>query len=261
MRQAIRALGLATSILWIFIILFSVTALYSVTNLGIGLGEPRIFPSGEGVVFSLPFHIDNNGYYDISELNIMTSVTDCNGTLITLSETFVPSIPRGSSVETAHNISIGLKDIASIEFIPLLFSDSFFDLGTFIMLNFAHAISLQMSTNTTIPWGAPFYKFSIVKVSTLPYNSTHCEVATYLNFENHALLDITGTMQLEIYNNVNEQVTSGKTSLDVPSRRNYEGQVIMYLDLVDISRLTESGNARVNFMTPMFILEWWSPYG
>ena len=263
MRQVIRALGWATNILWVSIILFSITSLYSVTNLDIGidLEKAQFFPSSEGVVFSLPFHIDNNGYYDISELNITTSVTDCNETLITLSETFVPSIPRGSSVETAHNVSINLKDITSIEFTPLLFSDSFFDLGTFITLNFAHAIPFQMSTNATIPWRAPFYGFSIVKVSTLPYNSTHCEVVTSLSFENHAVLDITGTMQLEIYNNINEQVTSGKTSLDVPSRRKYEGEVIMYLDLVDISRLTESGNVRVNFMTPMFILEWWSPYG
>lgn len=261
MRQVVRALGWATSILWIFIILFSVTALYSVMNLDIGFEEAQIFPSSEGVVFSLPFHIDNNGYYDISELNITTSVTDCNGTLITLSKTFVPLVSRGSSVETAHNVSISLKDIMSIEFIPLLFSDSFFDLGTFITLNFAHAIPLQMSTNVTIPWGAPFYGFSIVKISTIPYNSTHFEVVISLSFENHAFFDITGTMQLEIYNNMDERVISGKTSLDVPSRRRYDGQVIMYLDLVDISRLTESGNVRVNFMTPMFILEWWSPYG
>lgn len=116
MRQVIRALGWATSILWTVIILFSVTALYSVMNLGIGLGEAQILPSSEGVVFSLPFHIDNNGYYDISELNITTSITDCNGTLITLSETFVPLVSRGSSVETAHNVSISLKDIMSIEF-------------------------------------------------------------------------------------------------------------------------------------------------
>jgi hypothetical protein len=261
MRQVVRALGWATSILWIGIILFSVTALYSVMNVDIGFGEAQIFPSSEGVVFSLPFHIDNNGYYDISELNITTIVTDRNGTLITLSETFVPLVSRGSSVETAHNVSIRLKDIMSIEFIPLLFNDSFFDLGTFITLNFAHAIPLQMSTHVTIPWGAPFYDLSVAKVSVIPYNSTHFEVVISLSFENHAFFDITGTLQLEVYNNVNERVVSGRTSLDVPSGRKYDGQVIMYLDLVDLSGLTESGKVRVNFMTPMFVLEWWLPYG
>jgi len=261
MKQVIRALGWATSTLWIFIIVFSVTALYSVSNIDIGLGEAQIFASSEGMMFSLPFRIDNKGYHDISELNITTRVTDCNGTLITSSQTLVPLVSKGSSIETAHNISISLKDIMSIEFTPLLFSDSFFDLGTFISLNFAHTIPFQMSTNATILWGAPFYEFSTVKVSTHPYNSTHWEVITSLNFENHAFLNITGIIQLEIYNNINEQVTSGETSMDVPSGSRYEGQVITYIDLVDASRLTESGNVRVNFMTPMFTLEWWSPYG
>lgn len=68
-------------------------------------------------------------------------------------------------------------------------------------------------------------------------------------------------MQLETYNDVNELVASGKTDLDVPSQHTYEGQVYAYASLDDVSKLTESGNVRIIFETPMFIVDWWAPYG
>ena len=262
MKPAIRALGLATTILWILIIVFSVTALQSIINLDIGFGEAQIFPSSKGMMFSLPFFINNTGYYDISELNVTTRITDYNGTLLALSKTFVPLVSRGSSVETAHNISVDLRDVMSMDYIQLFLNDSFFGLDTSIALNFAHIIPLQISTNATIPWGAPFSNFSVGEISVSPdYNDTHGEVVIPLSFENHAFFGITGTMQLETYNDVNELVASGKTDLDVPSQHTYEGQVYAYASLDDVSKLTESGNVRIIFETPMFIVDWWAPYG
>lgn len=261
MRQAIRALGWTVNIFWILIIAFSVTAVYSAMNLGIGFGEAQMLSSSKGFVFSLPFLINNNGYYDISELNITTRVSDCNGTSITSSSTFVPLVSRGSIVETTHNISISLDDIMSGEFTYLLFNDSSFDLGTFVALNFAHAIPIKISTNATISWGAPFYNFSVLEISTHPHNATSNKVVISINFENHAFLGITGVVRLEIFNNINELVACGTTSPDVPSGHRYDEQIVTYLDLVDLPRLTESGKVRVIFETPMFVLEWWTPYG
>jgi hypothetical protein len=261
MKQAIRALTIATLILWILVIVFSVTAVYSVMNLGIGFGETQFFPSSKGVVLSLPFFINNSGYYDISELNVTTRVTDYNGTLLSLSETFVPLVASGSNVETAHNISIDLSDIMAMDYAELLFNDSSFELDAFIALNFAYAIPVQMSLNMTIPWGAPLSNLSIGEIFVLPYNSTHGNVVIPVSFENHSYFDIAGTIQLEVYNDVDELVTSGQTSLDVPSSYGYVGQVEMYLSVGDLLKLTGSGNLRLVFESPMFTVEQWIPYG
>ena len=262
MKPAIRMLGLATIILWILIIVFSVTAVYSVMNLDVGFGEVQILPSSKGITFSLPFFINNNGYYDISELSVTTRVTDPNGTTLALSETSVASILRSSSVETTHKISVALDVLMSMDHIGLLLNDSSFGLDIFAALNFAHAIPVQISTNATIPWGAPFSHFSVGEISVSPdYNGTHGEALIPISFENHAVLDITGTMKLEIYNDVDELVTSGKTVLDVPSQQTYEGKVYAYPGLDDVSKLTERGNVHVIFETPMFIVDWWEPYG
>lgn len=261
MKQAIRALTIATLILWILLIAFAITAIYSVLNLGIDFGEIQFLPSSKGVVLSLPFSINNTGYYDISELNVTTRVTDDNGTLLALSETLVQLIASGSSIERAHNISIDLSDIMAMDYTELLFNDSSFELDAFVALNFAYAIPVQISMNTSITWGAPLSNLSIGEISVLPYNSTHSEVVIPLSFENHSFFDIVGTMRLEVYNDLDELVTSGQTSLDAPSNYGYVGQVEMYLGIGDLSKLTGSGNLRLVFESPMFTVEQWIPYG
>jgi hypothetical protein len=259
MKPAIRALGIATIVIWIFLIVFAATAVYSVMNLGVGFGEVEFFPSINGVVLSLPFFINNTGYYDISELNISTRIIDSNGTLLKLSQTFVPLVSRGSNVEAAHNISIESDDI--MERIELVFNDSSFVFDTSITLNFANIVPVQMSMNMTMPWGAPFSNVSVGEISRLPFNATHDRVVVPLSFENHSFFDVTGTMNFEIYNDVEELVTSGETSLDVQSESTYDEQVDMYLSLTDASRLTESGKVRLIFETSMFTVEQWIEYG
>jgi len=257
MKQAIRALTIATLILWILLIVFAITAVYSVMNLDIDFGETQFFPSNEDVVLSLPFFFNNSGYYDISELNVTTRVTDYNGTLLALSETFVPLVASGSNVETVHNISIDLNDLF-MEYTEILFNDSSFELDAFIALNFAHAIPVQMSINMTIPWGAPLSNLSIGEIFVLSDNRT---VVIPVSFENHSYFDIVGTMQLEVYNDVDELVTSGQTDLDVPSYYGYNEPVEAYSSLEDVLKLTESGKVHLVFEFPMFTAEQWITYG
>ncbi|UCE15267.1 MAG: hypothetical protein JSV12_05100 [Candidatus Bathyarchaeota archaeon] len=257
MKPAIRALGIATIIIWIFLIAFSVTALYSVMNLGFGFGEVQFLPSTTGVVLSLPFFINNSGYYDLSELNITTRITDSNETALSVSETFVPLVSTGNSVEAAHNISIDLSDV--MERIGLIFEDSFFVFETFVALNFARFVPVQLSMNMTVPWGAPFNNVSVGEISVLPFNSTHVRVGIPLSFENNSYFDITGTMKLEMYNDVDELVTFGETSLDAPSQSMYNDQINM--QPADASKLTDSGQVHFIFETPVFTVEQWMPYG
>ena len=76
MKITIRMLSLTTVILWIITIFFVVTAVYSVTQLGLQVGAVQMLPSSEGIDFSLPFSITNNGYYEIADVNLTTRITD-----------------------------------------------------------------------------------------------------------------------------------------------------------------------------------------
>jgi hypothetical protein len=261
MKIAIRMLTIATIILWIVILFFSVTAVYSAMNVGINLGEAQMLPSSNGIIFSLPFSITNNGYYEIADLNLTTRVTDPDGTVLDLTETFVASIPQGTTVNESHTIPIDLDTIMSMDHVPLLLNDSSFNVEIFAGLNFARAVPVQLSANVTMPWGAPFANFSVGTISVSPFNSTHGEAAIPVSFENHAILDITGTLKLELYDNSDEQIASGMTSINVPSQQNFADRILVYARQQDISKLTSSGNLHVIFETPMFTVEWWERYG
>jgi len=261
MKIAIRMLGIATIILWLVILFFSVTAVYSVMNLGVNLGEVQMLPSSKGITFSLPFSIDNNGYYEIADLNLTTCVTDPDGTLIDLTETFVQSIPRDTTVNATHTIPLDLDSIMSMDYLPFLFEDSEFNVEIFVGLNFAQAVPVQLSTNATIPWGAPLADFSVGSVSVSPLDSTHAEASMPLSFENHAILDLTGTLTLELYNDSQNMITSGETVIRVPSHQSYSDRIVMYTSLQDASKVTSSGKVHVIFETPMFTVDWWDQYG
>jgi hypothetical protein len=261
MNIAIRMLSVSTIILWIVILFFSVTAVYSVMNLGINIGEAQMLPSSKGIIFSVPFSVSNNGYYEIADLNLTTRVTDPNGTVLDLTETVIPSIPRGTSINATHKVPLDMEAILSMDHVPLLLDDSEFNVEIFAGLNFARAVPVQLSTNTTIPWGAPLANFSLGRIAVSSHNSTHGEISISVSFENHAILDLTGTLKLEFYSDSQELITSGETIINVSSRQSYAGRIIAYPRQQDVGKLTSSGNVRVIFESPMFTVEWWEQYG
>jgi len=261
MKIAIRMLSIAAVILWIVILLFSVTAVYSVMNLGIDVGEVEMLPSSNGISFSLPFSITNNGYYELADLNLTTCVTDQNGTVFDITETLVPSIPRGSNVNATHTISVDLDSILSMNHVSLLLNDSSFNVEIFAGLNFARAVPVQLSTNATIPWGAPFAYFSIGTASVSSHNGTHVEGTIPVSFENHAVIDITGTLRAEVYDDSNEHIASGRADINAPSQQSYADRLLVYASQEDSSKLTGSGRMHVIFETPVFVVEWWEQYG
>ncbi|PVX24265.1 MAG: hypothetical protein CW691_08130 [Candidatus Bathyarchaeum sp.] len=260
MKIAIRMLKIVTVILWIIIVFFSVTAVFSVMNLGLTVGQVEMLPSSNGITLSLPFTINNGGYYEIADLNVTTRVTDSDGAVLDQTETVVASIPQGNNVSAAHKVSIDLETILSLDQTSLLLEDSDFNVEIFAGLNFAKAVPVQLSTNTTIPWGAPFAQLSVGQVSVSSHNMSHVEGTVPLSFENHAILDISGTLRLEVYNNSKEKIASGMTVISVPSGSSYTDDVSVYARQQYESALTSSGTLHMIFETPMFTVEWDEQY-
>jgi len=256
MNIAIRALQIATIILWLVIIFFAVTSVYSVMNLGVNIGEVQILPSSKGIIFALPFSINNSGYYEIADLNLTTRVTDPDGAVLDLTETVVHSIPQDSNVTATHTIGIDLDDILSMDHVSLLLEDSDFNVEIFAGLNFARAVPVQISMNTTIPWGAPFAQFSIGEISVSAHNLTHSKASIQVSFENHAILDIAGTLKLQFYDIAQELIASGMSRINAPSGHEYNEVSYVYLGQQDASKITSNGSVHVVFETPMFTVEW-----
>jgi len=254
MKQAIKALSLATKILWIIIIIFSITAVYSAASLRISMDKPKISFSDGIIALSTPIFINNTGFYEITNLNITTHIKNRDNKTVSTSTTIVPIIPSNNNIHRAHNITLNLKNLTT-ELPYLAFNDSVFDIHTFVALRFANIIPIQMSTNATMLWGAPLYNFSIGEISI---NHAKKRIAVPLSFENHAFFNINGTIRLEVYSINNEQISTAEVIIELPSGSKFEDLVEMS---VDPSKLTHEGQIYVFFETSMLsvgpIIESW----
>jgi len=247
MKQAIRALSVATTALWILIVLFSVTSIYSALKLGFGFERTEVSASDDVLTVSMSFFVDNVGFYDISNLNVTTDLNNHDGTLISNSTTLVPLISRGSRVERAHNISISMDDIVTGDLTDLLFQDSVLDIAMYVSLKYAHAIPLQLSFNTTIPWGAPLANLSIGEITTIDIDPAHLQKTVPISFENHSFFALNGTVRLELVDR-DQSVGAGTVNISVPPMTPCSTQV----EVVVRRNAAVPTKARIYFETAAF---------
>jgi hypothetical protein len=247
MNVSIRIIGIATMFFWTFLIAFAVSAVYSIKDLQFNFGEARFSISpNHGVLFSLPICIDNDSYYSIDSFNITTEFSDSEGDFITKGFTLVPVIPKGEDMTIFHNVTLDLDDsLGSGQ--QYLFNDSELRIATCVGMRFAEVFPVEASTNFSIPWGAPFYNFILEEPKSAEFNSTHQMVAVPLSFENHAPFDLSGEIQLKIYNEVGMLLGEKQAAFEVLRFSTYNGQFELY---VQGARFTPTGRFEVYFLTP-----------
>jgi hypothetical protein len=100
-----------------------------------------------------------------------------------------------------------------------------------------------------VPWGAPLYNFTLGEPEYAAHNLTHFRVVVPINFENHALFDVVGTIQTRMYNSADEVVGNGQTNIEASHNSPYNGYLELY---VPITGITESGRFEIYFQTPLF---------
>ena len=256
MRQATRALGWATTILWIAVAVFIGTCLYSAmevvqANMGGNLlGDPAFSSSNGSATISFPFSFNNSGFYDISDLNISTQITESTGSQISSAHTNIDLIAPGSHIEDVHNISFSLTQIASENLAHLLFDSGNFSVEFLIGLRFAYIFPFQLSVETVMPWGAPFSNLSIGEPV---FDFINRNVTIPYSFRNNSPFNITGTVSANIYDSGNALAGSGMTILNAESSRPFADTLVIQISpTADLSDLYETGRIRLRFETAFF---------
>jgi len=249
MRIPIRMIGLATTFFWIFLIVFSASALYSIKDLKLDFGEPQMVATSDNkLLFSLPITIANNGYYSIEFFNVTTGILDEEGLMIARGSTFIPTIEKDENVTVAHNMTIDVNDLLQSHQ-KYLFNDTELRIHETLGMRIAEFIPIQASTNISLPWGAPLYGFTLGEIEYTPYNRTHLSVVVPVTFENHAFFDLTGNIQMLMYNSSDLLLDEGQTVIEALQDSAYDGYVELY---VPRAGMTESGRFEVYFLTPLF---------
>lgn len=235
MKVPIRMLGIATTVFWVLLIAFIILAAYSVTDLRFDLGEPQLEMDTSGqLIFNLPLIIDNEGYYSLREFHISTLFSNSNGNELSRAHTLIPIIPSGETVTINHNVSLNMQEMYQNED-NYLFEDNDLQVSLSVGLNFAEVLPSQISTNFSFPWGAPFNNFNLDQPDINRFNITHAIVTVPISFENHAIHDIIGSIDLELYNGENTLLSQKQELINTPQQTFYNENIELFLPIDDSS--------------------------
>ncbi|MGQ9530871.1 MAG: hypothetical protein ACUVQW_06010 [Candidatus Bathycorpusculaceae bacterium] len=258
MRIPIRMIGITTTFFWIFLIAFFVSAVYSVKDLHLDFGEPKMSITADNkIVLSIPISIINKGFYSLGAFNITTQISDAENFTIASGTSFIPIIKKDDGVTVAHNVTIGFNELLQHDK-NFLFNDTELKIYEMVGIRIADLIPIQASTNYSMPWGAPLYNFALGQTQCTTANSTHFLGNLPISFENHAFFNVTGSIKIKMYNNANLFLSESQTSIEVPQQSAYNGIVSFY---VLRSNVTANGYFEVSILTSLFNYEnWVIPY-
>jgi hypothetical protein len=263
MNLPIRALGIATSVFWVLLMAFMVLAAFSVKDLNFDFGEPQFTPASDGqLTFSLPLYIDNRGYYSLKEFHLSTVFSDAEGEEISRANTFVPVIPHGEKTTITHNVTLSTASLFE-KGEQYLFNDNNLDVSVTAGLNFAELLPVEISTNFTFPWGAPFYNFALGQPLYGWFGSNQGAVTLPMSFENHSFFDLVGNIRIELYNGSGALLNETQTILNVPQGSSYDGSVVFNVSL-DPASLSTALNGHFDVYFNAGVLEYGPlviPYG
>lgn len=242
-------IGVATTIFWIFLIVFTVSAAYSAKDIEFRFGEPQTtVAANDQLLFSLPITVVNRGLYNIGHFNVTSRVSDPYGSEITRSSTLVSVIRKGQNVTAYHNFTLNIDDLLQ-NYQSYVFNDTDLVVNESVGFWLAEVIPVQASGNMTIPWGAPLYGFTVGEPTARAYNSTHSIISVPVEFENHAFFDLAGTLEVQL-RNTRHQIGQGQTDIMVIQGSRYNGFVDVYVTNSHASMTR--GNIELYFSCPYF---------
>jgi hypothetical protein len=167
------------------------------------------------------------------------------------SSTFIQEIKRGTAEPRLHNLSLSLTDIISNR--NLLFNDT--ELGIDLSLSFRYASTIALNlalNNTSMPWGAPLYNFTLKNTTVSNFNMTHLILDVLFEVENHSLFDILGDLNLSVNNEEGEFIGSGKGVLNIPSNSRLDESIGIVIEIENLTNYSGKGYIEINFGLPIF---------
>jgi len=216
-----------------------------------GVQEPMFSLSNGNLSLTIPFYINNTGFYDISEVSVKIKISKANIAITTLSKN-LPNIPAGRMVNGSCNFSESLNEIFQ-RHSTLLTEDANLDVNAALHFRVAYAIAFNITQNFPTRWGAPFQNLTVYGVA---YNNTAHVFSFSISFNNHAFFPINEPLTIDLYNSGSEKVGSALWSLNVPSGESFRELIEVNVD--PSSRMTESGFIRLFFSGLKIFEEEWT---
>lgn len=212
MRLTIKAIGFTVALLWIITLTLPVSVTLSLLKLAegknLGIKEPTFTFTNGNLSLTMPFYINNTGFYDISEAKVQVKICKANIVLAEVSKT-LPEIQAGQTVEANCSFTASLEEVFQKDR-TLLTEDADLNVNATLHFRVAYLIAFNIASVSATQWGAPFHNLTVYGET---YNKTSHVLSFYVSFNNHASFPLEGSVTVSIINLNNE--TIGATSLNL----------------------------------------------
>lgn len=247
---------------------------YSASKLGISLGNPvtQLTTTGAGV--SIPVIIFNDGFLSIKSLTLQTTVLNRNETLTQSTAGSIDISPQSMKVVPV-TIVFDFKTLNPETLRRLAFNNENLTVSIQSGMSLEPLVSLQISTRTLLPWGAPLSDFEIGEPALAPYNSTSILASVPISFVNNSpYIPVLAYTSISIYDEANILKGIGALNISAPPgtqyqkslgtlvRLPYDMQSLMFNDTVLNYRAdirSSVGNAEVLNISKQVEVNWGAP--
>jgi len=244
LRLTVRAIGWIIILLWIVTLTLPVSVVFSLMRLAegknLGFQEPTFNFSDGNISINMAIYVNNTGFYDISEANVIVRLSKADKPIATISES-LPNIPAGQRVNASLSFTASLNEIFQKDR-TLLTGDAELDGCAVLNFRVAYAIAFNIVNNFSTHWGAPFHNLTC---KPLGYNEATHTFSFFVSFNNHAFFPIRGPLIIKLYNSDNAEIGETLLDLDVPSGEVFEKTVDVVA--VDPSRIADKVFIRLFF--------------
>ncbi|MCD6529953.1 hypothetical protein J7L06_06670 [Candidatus Bathyarchaeota archaeon] len=226
MKQVVKTLTLSINLLTALLFVFLLTTGYSLfktlsTDQGLWLGSYKYTGLENSFALSMPYCLNNTGYFDFFDVRLTTQIRYGNAT-IAESTTHIPELKAGSKRSGVHEIKISLSDLADAGITYLLFNKTKLNLARTLGFSYAHVYSFHLAApKAPLDWYPPFYSFSL-KIVRYDGRSS---LLTRVYFENMSPMRIKGKIRLEVFDRGGRLIGVGLSEVDLASGRTYDEQL------------------------------------
>lgn len=210
-----------------------------VESKSMGIQEPTFSFQNGNFSASMPFYVNNTGFYDLSDIGVNVQIRKDNKTISTLS-TLLPDAPAGMMVNSSCDFSVSLEEIASKN-MELFTSDAELLVDAALRFRVAYVIALGVSMTFSTSWRAPFNNLT---ASNFTYDGAN-RFSMLLSFVNHAFYPVNGSLTVRLYND--ENALLGNTSQLINVLFEEAFITVFEVTVGEPSKMTDNGFIRVYF--------------
>ena len=252
MKQVIKTLSLSVNLMMILVFLFILVTGHSMfktvsSDQGLWFGRFEYRELDNSFILSLPYYINNTGYFNISKVELITRIEDENNVSITESATSIPEVEKFSKKLGVHEITVSLQDLAS-KSPHLLFNESELTLTHILGFSYAYVYSFRLDVQRVpFSWFPPFHNLSIRDIR---YDLKESRLITLIYFENLSPMTLKGKLLLKVLDRNGALLGVGAEDVEIHSGTVYSEN--LKIDVKEHTTLREVDRIEFYFETETY---------